>query len=151
MKLNRNLLPAVLLAGILATAPVRAAEEKSSAEQVKQEGKELLQALGGYTVEQRDEALRAAKAALDSLDTRIEALEKNVDARWDTMDKAARKKARAQLKELHKQRTQAAEWYGSLKSSTGAAWEHMKKGFSEAYSDLSAAWKKSKQEFSPDK
>jgi hypothetical protein len=140
----------LLLAGILNAAPAWTTEEKAT-EQVKQEGKEMLQALSGYTVEQRDEALRAAKTALDSLDTRIEALEKDVDTRWDSMDKVAREQARASLKELHKQRAQASEWYGSLKSSTGAAWEHMKKGFSEAYNDLSAAWKKSKQEFNPEK
>lgn len=82
-----------------------------------------------------------------NLDKRIEELEARVDESWGKMDKAAREKARANLKALRKQRTQVAEWYGSLKSSTGDAWEHMKKGFSDAYKALNDAWEKSEKEF----
>ena len=67
------------------------------------------------------------------------------------MDAAAREKARARLKELRSQRTQVAEWYGSLKSSSGDAWEHMKEGFSDAYTALHDAWEKAAKDFSSDK
>jgi len=69
---------------------------------------------------------------LDKLDKRIDALEVHVDESWDKMDKDTRKKARDSLKALRKQRNQVAEWYGSLKSSTENAWEHMKQGSSYA-------------------
>ena len=90
---------------------------------------DVLQALKGYTADQRDEAIQKTKTALDNLDSRIDELETNIDNNWDRMDKAAREKARANLKALHKQRTELAEWYGSLKSSSADAWEHTKKGF----------------------
>jgi len=142
------------LIGMLGITPLCYAEtsnEKTSIEEIKQETQDLLQALKAYTVDQRDEAIHETKAALNNLDKRIDALETRVDERWDKMDKAAREKARASLKELRKQRTQVAEWYSSLKSSTVDAWEHMKKGFSDAYRALHDAWEKSEKEFGSDK
>ena len=67
------------------------------------------------------------------------------------MNKAAREKARANLKALRKQRNEVAEWYGGLKASSADAWEHMKKGFSDAYKSLGDAWEKSAQEFGTNK
>lgn len=122
----------------------------NSARQVKQETRELLQALKTYTVEQRAEAIRKTQTALDHLDQRLEVLEKQIDRDWEKMDQAAREKARASQKELRRQRTQAAEWYGSLKHGSLEAWEEMKKGFAEAFRDLHEAWEKSEQEFGAD-
>lgn len=48
--------------------------------------------------------------------------------------------SRLTLKSLRDQRTQVAEWYGSLKSSSAGAWEQMKTGFSSANSALHDAW-----------
>jgi uncharacterized membrane-anchored protein YjiN (DUF445 family) len=121
--------------------------DKTTAKEVKQEMQDLLQALKGYTADQRDEAIRKTKTALDNLDNRIDELETSIDNKWDQMNKATREKARADLKALRKQQTKAAEWYGSLKSSSADAWEQMKKGFSDAYKDLSDAWEKVKEEF----
>ena len=144
----------VMLIAMLGIAPLCHAEtssDRTSLEEVKQETQDLLQTLKAYTVDQRDEAIQKTKAALDNLDKRIEALETRIDNNWDKMDAAAREKARASLKELRSQRTQVAEWYGSLKSSSGDAWEHMKEGFSDAYTALHDAWEKAAKDFSSDK
>lgn len=154
MKLTKYIFCTVLVIGMLGiTLPCYAetSGDKASMEEVKRETQDLLQALSAYTVEQRDELLRKTKAALDKLDKRIEALEKRVDEGWDKMDTAAREKARASLTELRRQRAQAAEKYGALKNSSGEAWEHVKKGFSEAYKTLNDAWEKSEKEYGPDK
>lgn len=121
--------------------------DKTTAKEVKQEMQDLLKALKGYAADQRDEAIQKTKTALDDLDNRIDALETRIDNNWDQMNKAAREKARADLKALRKQRTKVAEWYGSLKSSSAGAWEQIKKGFSDAYKELSDAWKKAEKEF----
>jgi hypothetical protein len=42
-------------------------------------------------------------------------LEARIDTDWDKLDNAACEKARAGASVLRKQRTQAANWYGSLK------------------------------------
>jgi chromosome segregation ATPase len=149
MKYTKKTLCAFMLIGILGIIPLCYAE--TSIEEVKQETHDLIQTLNAYTVDQRDEAIHKTKAALVNLDKRIDELEASVDKSWDKMDKAAREKARASLKALRKQRTQVAEWYGSLKSSSGDAWEHMKKGFSDAYKALNEAWEKSEKEFGTNK
>ncbi|MBN1546712.1 MAG: hypothetical protein JW902_08645 [Syntrophaceae bacterium] len=123
---------------------------KTSIEQIQKETNDLIQTLKAYTSDQRREATQKTKAALDNLDKRIDALEKHIDKKWDKMDKAARGKAQASLKELHKQRVKVAEWYGSLKSSSADAWEQMKKGFSDAYKTLQDTWEKSDREFGSD-
>ncbi|MCJ7499881.1 hypothetical protein MUP29_06455 [bacterium] len=145
---------AIVLISILGITPLCYAEtstDKTSIEEVKQETQDLLQSLDAYTADQKDEAIRITKTALDKLDKRIDTLEAHVDESWDKMDKDARKKARDSLKALRKHRNQVAEWYGSLKSSTENAWEHMKKGFSNAYKALHDAWEKSENDFGSSK
>lgn len=124
--------------------------EKNSMQDVQQEAQDFLQTLGTYTANQRDEAIRETRAALDSLDQQIDVLEMRIDNNWEQMNKAAREQARSSLKALRKQRIQVAEWYGSLKSSSADAWEHTKQGFSEAYNALYESWKKSQKEFDAD-
>jgi chromosome segregation ATPase len=139
-----------MLIAMLVTTPLcyaQSSEEKTSIEEVKQETQDLIQALEAYTADQRDEAVQRASTALNNLDERIDALEKRIDDNWDQMNKAAREKARANLKALRKKRNEVAEWYGSLKTSSTDAWEHMKKGFSDAYKALGDAWEKSEKEF----
>jgi chromosome segregation ATPase len=141
----------VMLSSISPSLAATSGSSTASAADVQQEAKDLMQALKGYTVKQRDEAVRKTKAALDNLDQRIDALENRIDNNWDKMNNTARAKARASLKALRKQRTEVAEWYGSLKSSTADAWKHIKQGFSDAYMDLHEAWVKSEKEFVSDK
>ena len=146
MKYKTNILCAVIAACLFVIMPL--SSMAMSMDEVKKETRDLLKAISDYSIDQRDEAVRRAKESLDILDKRIDALEASIDENWDKMDAAAREKARASLKALHRQRTLVAEWYGSLKNSTGEAWGHMKKGFSDTYKALSDAWAKSVKEFS---
>ena len=140
----------IALYGIASLCYAETASGKTSIEKVKKETKDLIQAVKGYTADQRDDAIRKTKAALNDLDQRIDALETRIDNDWDKMDKAAREKARASLRVLRKHRNQVAEWYGSLKNSSADAWGHVKKGFSDAYKALYDAWEKSEKEFGSD-
>ena len=139
-----------ILAALIVTTPgdrAAASGDPVSTKEIRQETRELIQALKSYSIERRDEAVRETKTALEDLDERIEKLEARIDDNWDKMDKALREKARASLKALRKQRTLTAEWFGSLKSSSAEAWGHTKKGFSDAYQALQNAWESSKEEF----
>jgi len=140
----------IAVLGIALPGYAETSSEKTSIEEVKQETQDLIQTLKAYSADQRDEAIQETRSALKNLDKRIDALETSIDNNWDNMNKAAREKARNSLKALRKQRTKVAEWYGSLKSSSVDAWEHMKKGFSDAYNALYDAWEKSEKEFSTD-
>ena len=70
---------------------------------------------------------------------------------WDEMDAAARARTRESLQALREQRTRVAEWYGSLKSGSANAWEHIRQGFSSAYEAMLEAWEKSEHELRPDR
>jgi hypothetical protein len=63
------------------------------------------------------------------------------------MDQAARKKTRATLNALRRQRNEAAEWYGGLKHSSAEAWEQVKAGFVQSYEVLKESFTKAGKEF----
>ncbi len=139
-----------ILIGLLGIAPFCYAQTdnpNTSIEEVRKETRDLLQTIGSYTVDKKDEAVQKAKNGLDRLDKRIDALEARIDKNWDNMNEAAYQEARENLKALRKQRNQVAEWYGSMKTSSANAWLHTKKGFSDAYKALENAWGKSVKEF----
>lgn len=125
-------------------------DDKATLTEVKQEAQDLMHAIKGYGIEQRDEAIAQTQSALDKMDKRISQLENRVDERRDTMSAASRQETRAALQALRQRRIELAEWYGGMKSSTGDAWEEMKSGFVDAYSTLGDAWEDAQQEFESD-
>src|SRR3981081_1707723 len=113
---------ALALGALLAASPMSFAAEpsgsKSTAKDITKKADETGQAIKNYTVAQRDEAIRNAKAALDDADRRINRMERKLDGEWERMDQAARKRARATLDALRRERNEAAEGYGGLKPSS---------------------------------
>lgn len=140
----------LILIGIVGFVPLGNAQTKNtntSIEDVKKETQDLLQTIGSYTADKRDEAAQKAQEALNKLDKRIDELDVKIDKSWDKMSESARKEARENMKALRKQRNQVAEWFGSMKTSSTATWDHMKKGFYDAYKSVEDAWEKSEKEF----
>jgi acyl-CoA reductase-like NAD-dependent aldehyde dehydrogenase len=109
--------------------------------------KDVSRTIRDYTVAQRDEATKSAKAALDDMDAGIRRLERKLEREWDQMDAAARKKARATLDALRRERNELAEWYGGLKYSSAEAWDEVKSGFAKSYDDLKGAFGKARKAF----
>ena len=141
---------ALALGALLTVSPLSFAAEtsggKTTAKDVSRKVDETGQAIKNYTVAQRDEAIKKAKAALDDLDVRIGRLERKLDNEWDKMDQAARKKARATLNALRRQRNEAAEWYGGLKHSSAESWEQVKAGFVKSYEVLKESFAKARKQ-----
>ena len=139
------------LGALLTVSPLSFAAEtsgnKTTAKDVSRKVDDAGQAIKNYTVAQRDEAIKKAKIALDDLDVRIGRMERKLDNEWDRMDQAARKKARATLNALRKERNEAAEWYGGLKHSSAEAWEQVKAGFVKSYEVLKESFTKAGKEF----
>ena len=126
-------------------APLAIAEppnSKVSAKDVSKKADDTARAVGQYTIQQRDEALKSAKAALDDVDARMRSLDRKLDREWDQMDQAARKKARATQDALRRERDEAAEWYGGLKHSSAESWEEVRAGFVKSYEKLKASFAK---------
>jgi paraquat-inducible protein B len=153
MKIRKSalLVLALALGALLTVSPVSFAAEtsgnKSTAKDVSRKVDDAGQAIKNYTVAQRDEAIKKAKAALDDLDVRIGRMERKLDSEWDKMDQAARKKARAALNALRRERNEAAEWYGGLKHSSAESWEQVKAGFVKSYEALKASFTKAMKAF----
>jgi len=141
---------ALALGALLAGSPLSSAAEapggKTTAKDVAREAGETGRAIKDYTVAQRDEAVKQAKAALDDLDRRIARLERKLDNDWERMDQAARKKARATLNALRRERNEAAEWYGGLKHSSAESWEQVKAGFVKSYEALKESFAKARKQ-----
>lgn len=142
---------ALALGVLLTVSPLSFAAEtsgsKTTAKDVSRKVDEAGQAIKNYTVAQRDEAIKKAKAALDDLDVRIGRLERKLDNEWDRMDQAARKKVRATLNALRRERNEAAEWYGGLKHSSAESWEQVKAGFVKSYEVLKESFTKAVKDF----
>ena len=153
MKIRKSAFPVRTLAlgALLTVSPLSYAAEtsgnKTTAKDVSRKVDEAGQAIKNYTVVQRDEAIKKAKAALDDLDVRIGRMERKLDNEWERMDQAARKKARAAQNALRRERNEAAEWYGGLKHSSAESWEQVKAGFVKSYEVLKESFTKAGKEF----
>jgi DNA repair exonuclease SbcCD ATPase subunit len=148
-KIYQSALASLLLV-IFSCGPVfaaQAASDKTTMQDVKKEMAEAAETIKHYSADQRDEALKKAKAVMEDLDARIDRLETSIHKQWGAMDKAARRKAQAALDKLKQQRKQMAESYNALQQSSAGAWEHVKKGFADSYTDLQDAWQKAEKEF----
>jgi len=113
---------------------------KTTAKDVSRKAEDAAHAVGKYTIQQRDDALKAAKSALDDADARLQALDRKLEHEWGQMDQAARKKARAAQDGLRKERTEVAEWYGKLERSSAESWDEVKSGFVKSYDKLAASF-----------
>jgi hypothetical protein len=122
--------------------PAEPASAKLTAKDISRKADETARAVGKYTVQERDEAVKSAKTALDDLDARLHALDRKIDREWDQMDQAARRKARASQDALRKERGEVAEWYGGLKHSSAESWDEVKTGFVSSYEKLKSSFAK---------
>ena len=142
---------ALALGALLAASPLSFAAEpsgsKSTAKDIAKKADETGQAIKNYTVAQRDDAIKNAKAALDDADRRIDRMERKLDSEWERMDQAGRKRARATLNALRRGRNDAAEWYGGLKHGSAESWDQVKAGFVKSYEVLKESFAKARKEF----
>ena len=148
MKIHTFSARALALGTLLAVSPLSFSAEApaTTAKDVSRKADETGRAIKDYTVAQRDEAIKQGKAALDDLDRRIGRLERKLDNEWEQMDQATRKKARATLNGLRRERNEVAEWYGGLKHSSAESWEQVKAGFVKSYEVLRQSFAKARKE-----
>jgi small-conductance mechanosensitive channel len=146
MRIRTLILSACTVAAQVVLAPLaipaEPATSKMTAKDVSKKADETARAVGKYTIQQRDEALKSAKAALDDVDARMRALDRKVDREWDRMDQAARARARTAQNALRRERDEVAEWYGGLKHSSAESWDEVKTGFVASYDKLKASFAK---------
>jgi hypothetical protein len=125
--------------------PNGSAKTPANFEDVQKEMGDLLATLKDYSANEQDKAVEQTKEVLVKIDQRMETLDTEIDRNWDAMSEESRKKARQSMQELRQQRLKAAEWLGSLKTSSVVAWEQIKQGFSDAYLAFTDSWKDSEK------
>ncbi len=140
----------LVLASCALAAPLHAESTDSSVDELKQESRELGEALQEYGADQKDQAEDSINRTLSALDKRIAELEKELAENWDDMSKIARERSQESLASLREQRARVQAWYNELKASSASAWEQAKKGFSDAYEALSEQWNETERDLTLD-
>lgn len=141
-----GILSAFYIVSPVAFAAPSSADE-TTMQDVRQEMQEAARAIKNYSVSQRDEAVKQVKSTLDKIDTQVDRLQERLDSKTAQMDQAARKKARATLRALRKQRNEVAKWYGSMQHGSSEAWQDIKAGFLKSYKVLQESFDKAQKEF----
>ncbi len=126
-------------------------KSKTTATEVKHKAVETYAALEDYTLEQKDEAVAAADKKLETLDAQIDALQKDLDARWQSTSQATREKTQQMIRKLSNERKDVAEWYGGMRHSSVEAWGEVKKGFADSFDRLEEAYQDAKKSFEKEK
>ena len=139
----------VILSSIMSSAAFAAQDpaREDALENLRMDTRQFINSLENYTAEQKDDVVEKGAMALDKLDSRIEALQAEIDQQWDDMSMSAREVARASMTKLRRQRIEVAEQFGSVRSSSTTAWKSMSQGFSEAYGELYDAWQDAEAAF----
>ena len=115
-----------------------------SREDVKREAKEAYDTTKAYTQEQMQAFREQTEIKLNEYKEEIDKLQ----AKAEKMGGDAKAKADEQLTALDQKREVLAEKLKELSSSSGNAWEQLKKGIDAALEDLGNAYKKAAAEFS---
>lgn len=126
---------------------VGANAQAESAEKVKKETVEAVDAAGVYASEKKEEFTARVKGNLDEIDREIEALKKQTESKSSEVRDATKKK----LQELEAKRKVVNERYQSLEKSTGKAWTRMKAGLEKAIGEVRSAYRDAKSELESSK
>ena len=136
-----DILRAAGLAAMLAApAAAQDTDALTTADEVRADISDAMDAIASYTEQERDQALAEAREALMRLDAEIERREQALRENWSEMSDAARETAEARLLDLRQARNRLGERYGALESGASNAWDELKAGFSDAWNDFSEAW-----------
>jgi len=132
------------------TAPLQAESSDSAVDRLRQESRELGEALREYGADQKGQAEDSINRTLTALDKRIAELEQELSENWDDMSNTARERSQDSLASLREQRERVQGWYNELKASSASAWERARKGFSDAYEKLSEQWNETERDLTLD-
>jgi hypothetical protein len=140
MRLISTILAASIAAMAAMPAAAQDADARTTADEVRAEITEAMDAVAAYSGQERDEALAEAREAFARLDAEIERRDQALRESWTTMSDAARDTAGARLRDLRRARNRLAERYGALESGADSAWDELAAGFSDAWTAFVEAW-----------
>lgn len=136
------LLGTIILAGTFSQA--------ASQDEVMKEVQEAANAIGEYSVHQKDKAVAEAKELMKKLDKSMDDTESSMKKSWHSMEDSAKQNYELSKKEMAEQRKELAHWVDKMQDSSDDAWEETKRGFADAHDSLSSSWQKVKEEMAQD-
>lgn len=116
--------------------------EPMTAEKVKKETSEAVDAAGTYAGEKKDEFAARMKNNIDAIDREIAELKR------ESASKSAevRETTKTKIQELQTKRDELNARYAEFEKSTGKAWTRMKAGMEKAWGDVRSAYNEAKTE-----
>lgn len=129
----------LLLAGLTVKAD---AAKSASADKVKKETVEAVEAAGAYAGEKREEFAKRMKTNIEEVNREIETLKNDTK----TASIEAKAAAEARIAKLEKQRDDLVKKYETFEKSTDKAWTKMKSGLEKAWGEVKSAYTDAKSE-----
>ena len=109
-------------------------------EKVETQMEENLDDIQEFTVEQKNEAMRAARHALDDLDRQITLMQGDIDSRWQELSQQARLQKQSAMADLKAQRKQLETRYQELQQAGADNWDAAKVKFRESWEAAKQGW-----------
>ena len=109
-------------------------------EKVTAQMEDTLEEIQAFTVEQKNDAMRAARHALDDLDRQITLLQSEIDSRWQDLSQQARLDKQSAMATLKKQRAELEASYQALQQASADNWEAAKVKFSQGWEAVKQSW-----------
>lgn len=125
-------------------------QDTAREQQMRREVDEAVDAIRGYTIERREEAMTNARAGLRELDREMRDLQARGGEQGKRMSEAARANMARTMDELRERRTQLAEWTGSLRHGGADAWDEVRQGFVRSYHEFESAMQRARAELDRD-
>ena len=135
MKIKRNAV-VLGLACVVAANAAGLRAQSASGEKARDDAKQTVNDVKTFAREKKADYEKRIKAELDDLSARIDRLGKKMSG----LDAEGKGNARAQLKELKKQRKAAGRKFEKVKAASEKEWEKFKAGVDDAVRDLNKAY-----------
>ncbi len=136
-----------LVIGFQSFAETAAEKTKTSADKVKKETVEAVDAATTYAGEKKEEFSARMKSNIDEMDREIESLKKESETKSVEVREATKKK----IREVQAKRDELNKKYEALEKSTGRAWTRMKSGMEKAWGEVRSAYSEAKTELATKK
>ncbi len=109
-------------------------------EKVETQMEETLDDIQNYSVEQKNEAMRVARHAIDDLNQQITLLQGDINSQWRDLSQDARLHKQEALASLKEQQTQLETRYQALQNASEDNWDAAKVKFQQSWEAAKQGW-----------
>lgn len=101
---------------------------------------ETLDDIQGYSVEQKNQAMRVARHAMDDLNQQITLLQGDINSQWRDLSQDARLHKQDALASLEEQQAQLETRYQALQNASEDNWDAAKVKFQQSWEAAKQGW-----------